>query len=205
MKRITLKEDLMPYPESYLNNWVEGDYSMITSSKAPQYIEDIIIKKAKARPGTRFFGEAYVATTYGKTTKNGWYNSFKWLYADKWYKGEGLEPQFEEPFFDALVKYVGWTKLHTLQRHARDYVETVGLNPQAPDLWLIDKAGKSCFIEVKKGSDRIHEGQLEGLALIKKYLNAKVSIVSLYPEGGRVPKRIDHTDRFTEIYNSIID
>ena len=203
MERISLKEDLMPYTDKLLDEWVEGDYSMITSSKAPQYIEDIIVKKAKARPGTRFFGEAYVARVYGKTTKHGWYNSFKWLYADKWYKRESLEPQFEEPFFVALIKHIGWTKLRTLQRHARDYVETMDINPQAPDLWLIDNEGAFHFIEVKKGSDRIHEGQLEGLAMIKKYLKAKVSIISLYPEGGRVPRQIDHTDRFTEIYASL--
>jgi len=46
------------YPPSLLDAWQKGDYAMLTDSKASTYIKDILIEKAKQRPGKRFFGDA---------------------------------------------------------------------------------------------------------------------------------------------------
>ena len=58
-----MKQDLdiefMPYPEALLEAWRNGDYSMLTNSRASVYIKNILVSKARKRHGgTRFFGEA---------------------------------------------------------------------------------------------------------------------------------------------------
>lgn len=64
-----------------LEAWKTGDYSMLTHSNASDYIKEILIFKAKTRHDRQFFGEAYIASRI--EMKEGWYNSFKWLTADK--------------------------------------------------------------------------------------------------------------------------
>lgn len=186
--------EFMPYPESLLQAWKSGDYSMLTSSNASDYIKRILVHKAKKRPGRRFFGEAFIASRV--EMKEGWYNSFKWLTSDKWITGKGLKPEFEQPFHRALSKYIGTDVLANLQRKAlslycqekdRFLVRKEFKKPVAPDLWIIDKRGRFRFIESKLPHDTIHPHQLAGLALIKKYLKppfqVAVSVVTLYPEG----------------------
>jgi hypothetical protein len=205
MKKLILIEQLLPYPELLMERWVKGDYSMLKSSKASKYLKDILVHKAKKRPSTRFFGEAYVAITLASSMKEGWYNSFKWLTNDKWLTGKNLDAKFERPFYEALMKYIGENKLSKLQNHARSYLQKKQVNSQAPDLWLIDERDRFRFIEVKKGKDKIHDGQLEGLALIKKYLKSQVSIMSLYPDGKPPPQQKDHSSLFSKIYSSLED
>jgi len=62
MNEIELKNEFLPYPESLLEEWKTGDYSVLTHSNASDYIKDILTFKAKARHGRRFFGEAYIAS-----------------------------------------------------------------------------------------------------------------------------------------------
>ncbi len=203
MKHITLKEQLISYPPHILNEWENGNFTLLKSSNAPDFIKNVLVAKAKVRKGTRFFGEAFIASKMSKQMKNGWYSSYKWLIADKWVKGSNLSNNFENQFFQALMKHIGVDMLKILKYQAGLYFEMKKIKPQAPDLWFIDKVNRHHFFEVKKGTDKIHEGQLEGLAILKKYLKASVSIVMLYPDNIKPPKSIDHTHRFYDIYNSI--
>jgi hypothetical protein len=53
-----------------------------------------------------------------------------------------------------------------------------------------------------KLDDDIHGGQLEGLALLKKYTNCRVGIIWLYPEG--LPVEVDdYEEQFSEIYDKL--
>jgi hypothetical protein len=206
MNEIELKNEFLPYPESLLKAWRSGDYSMLTQSNASDYIKDILIFKSKTRQGRRFFGEAYIASRI--EMEEGWYNSFKWLTADKWLSGDGLKTKFEKPFHDALMKHIGADVLTRLQENA------IGLynihkqrlingekykKPVAPDLWLIDKEGNFRFIESKLPGDTIGAHQIAGLALIGKYLKLSapitVSIMHLYPEN------INPENLFSEFYD----
>jgi len=170
---------------------------------ANELLLEFITHKTKVRPGTRFFGEAYVATIMSKEMKHGWYSSYKWLTNDKWLTGKNLKNQFKISFYKALKKHIGINKLKKIQHHSKIYHKKKKIMPQAPDIWFIDKNGKYRFIEVKKGNDKIHDGQIEGLAIIKRYLKGDVAIMNLYPEGSKVPKQIDHTQKFLKIYNSL--
>ena len=165
-----------PYPESFLERWRAGDYSMLTNSQASEYIKKIIVHKAKNRPGRRFFGEAYIASNMEMV--EGWYTSYKWLTAPKWIVGEGLKPGFEKSFYLALMKYIGKDCLISLQEEATKLVRKYK-KPVAPDLWIIDNDGCFNFIESKLPDDFIGKHQLAGLALIEKFVGAvkPVSIV----------------------------
>ena len=206
MNEIELKNEFLPYPETLLEAWKTGDYSMLNRSNASNYIKEILIFKAKTRPGRRFFGEAYIASRI--EMKEGWYNSFKWLTADKWLSGDGLDPKFEKPFHDALIKHIGADVLGRLQeytlsfynKHKEKFMDgNKYKKPVAPDLWLIDKEETFRFIESKLPGDTIKPHQIAGLVLIKKYLNVSfpvsVSIMNLYPEN-IVPEAL-----FSEFYN----
>ena len=103
MNEVELKNEFLAYPESLLEAWKLGDYTMLTHSNASDYIKKILTFKAKNRTGRRFFGEAYIASRI--EMKEGWYNSFKWLTADKWLSGGGLEPKFEKPFSQTNGSY----------------------------------------------------------------------------------------------------
>jgi len=193
MKSSKIQKESMSYPESLFQAWISGDYSMLNSSNASDYIKRIIVHKAKNRPGRRFFGEAFIASRI--EMKEGWYNSFKWLTAEKWITGKGLDPEFERPFHRALMKYIGADRLENLQKKAislykhekdksldaNEYKKAV-----APDLWIINKQGEFRLIESKLPGDIIHPHQLDGLDLIKNHLklNSPVitSIIFLYPD-----------------------
>jgi hypothetical protein len=197
-KKQDLNIEFMPYPESLLEAWKKGDYSILTNSKASDYIKSILISKARKRTGRRLFGEAYIASNTEMV--EGWYNSFKWLTSKKWITGKGLEDKFEKPFHEALMKYIGKEKLIDLQCRAKNLFKNgVKQKPVAPDLWLITKSGKFMFIESKLPGDVINHHQIAGLALIKKYLDAvkpvSVVIVTLYPEN------FDPKSLFSDFYN----
>jgi len=88
----------MSFPPEILKKWRKCDYSLLTSANIPSYIKQIIVQKAKVRPGRRFFGEAFVAVLFSSKIKDGFYCSYKWMTAEKWITGKGLKPVFEKPF-----------------------------------------------------------------------------------------------------------
>ncbi len=111
MNKAVLKEKVMSFPPEILERWRNGDYSLLTSANIPSYIKQIIVYKAKVRPGRRFFGEAFVAVLFSSKIKDGFYNSYKWLTAEKWITGKGLKPEFEKPFYNGMHKYIGTENL----------------------------------------------------------------------------------------------
>ena len=170
-----LNVTLLSYPQALLEEWKRGDHSFLTSSQAPQYIRDILIFKAKKRPGRRFFGEAFIASTIASDTLDGWYGSYKWLTSDKWVTGNNLKPRFEKLFYEALVRRIGPDVISDLQKRAKAYFDMYRSEldyrkPVAPDLCLVNRSGKNIFVESKMEGDQIKPHQLAGLALIKKYL-----------------------------------
>lgn len=61
-----------------------------------------------------------------------------------------------------------------------------------PDIMLFDSEGRTLFLEVKKGADKISEAQLTCLAQIKSVLGADVGIVYLREENQKYrPKRYE--------------
>ncbi len=206
MNEIELTNEVLSYPESLLEAWKSGEYSMLTMSNASDYIKDILIFKSKRRPGRRFFGEAYIASRI--EMKEGWYNSFKWLTADKWLSGDDLDVKFEKLFYNELMKNFGVDVLSRLQQNSNRFYNSHKerfmngkqfQKPVAPDLWLIDREGTFKFIESKLPGDTIGFHQIAGLALISKYLrvsgSVSVSIMHLFPE------TINHGELFSEIYD----
>jgi len=181
----------MSFPPEFLKKWRMGDYSMLTSANIPSYIKQIIVQKAKVRPGRRFFGEAFVAISMSKEIKDGFYCSYKWLTAEKWITGKGLKPEFEIPFYEGLHKYIGTGNLKEIQKRSNKYRESHdGNRPVASDLILIDNKDRLMFLEIKLPRDTIRPNQIPGLAILKSFepLNADVSIISLYPENATPQK-----------------
>jgi hypothetical protein len=138
----------------------------------------------------------------------GWYNSFKWLTSKKWITGDGLEDEFEKPFYEALMKYIGKDILKDLQKRAKRLVEGgANIKPVAPDLWLITKDGQFKFIESKLPGDTINRRQIAGMALIKKYVEIKspvsVILISLYPKGSAKPEGRDYQVEFNQFIKMI--
>jgi hypothetical protein len=172
-----IESEIMYYPEGLLKAWQRADYSFFVESRVSKYIKDILVSKAKRRPGRRFFGEAYIASRV--EMKEGWYSSFKWLTSAKWLTGDGLNSPEEASFFKALMKYLGPKMVQRLQQKAKAYLkETEGgiTKPVAPDLWLIGKDGDFRFIESKMPWDSLRPNQVAGLTLIKKFLKVKVPV-----------------------------
>jgi hypothetical protein len=71
MNKTLLKEEVISFPPAFLKRWRNGDYSLLTSANVPSYIKQIIVQKAKVRPGRRFFGEAFAAVSMSKEIKDG--------------------------------------------------------------------------------------------------------------------------------------
>ncbi len=113
----------MSFPPELLERWRNGDYSLLTSANIPSYIKQIIVQKAKIRPGRRFFGEVFVAVSFSSKIKDGFYNSYKWMTVKKWITGKGLKPEFEKPFYEGLHKYIGTENLKKIQKRSNKYRE----------------------------------------------------------------------------------
>jgi hypothetical protein len=182
-----IKCEVMNYPKSLLKAWERGDYSFLLKSRASAYIKNILVCKAKKRPGRRFFGEAYIASKI--EMRDGYYCSFKWLTASKWITGDCLDSVREGSFHQGLMKYLGPETVLNLQKKAMTYSKGTGresTKPVEPDLLLIAKNGEIRFIESKMPWDTIRPSQLAGLKLIKKYLTVDVpvrtSIINLHAE-----------------------
>lgn len=209
-----LHNEYQPYPELSLERWKNGDYSILTTSQASEYIKKVLVKKAKERPGRRFFGEAFIASQI--TMREGWYNSFKWLTTPKWISGYRLEPEFERSFCNALIKHFGVEMLTNLQNHANTFFENhkselldegKAKKPVAPDLLIINKNDEFKFIESKLPGDTIKPHQIAGLALIRKYLNSSrsidVSVVNLYPQGSNPFKDNEISKEYLRLYQMV--
>ena len=137
----------MSFPPEFLKRWRNCDYSLLTSANIPSYIKQIIVQKAKIRPGRRFFGEAFVAVSFSSKIKDGFYCSYKWMTAEKWITGKGLKPEFEKPFYDGLHKYIGTENLKEIQKRSNKYRESHdGNRPVASDLILIGREQGQVFI-----------------------------------------------------------
>jgi hypothetical protein len=179
----------LSYPPDYLTEWSRKDCRMLTSSKACDYLKDILTAKVFRRGGgRRFFGEAYVAANIKH--RSGYYGSFKWLTNPRFSSDrpfpEGSTRIFQEELRTALWKHFGRRQLEKLRERARDLENTTGVRPVAPDLWLVDRQGNHRFIEVKLPGDRVRPSQLAGMALIKSCLCTKarlsVEVADLQPE-----------------------
>ena len=182
----------MSYPADCLKDWSSKNCRMLASSGASDYLKRILTGKVGRRNGgRRFFGEAYVAAQIDH--RHGYYASFKWLtnsrFCDDRPFPKGPTKEFKEKFRAALLKHFGERQLKRLAKRARDVENATGVQPVAPDLWLIDRHGNHRFIEVKLPGDRIHPEQLKGMALIASCLRANtrltVEIVELRPEDRR--------------------
>lgn len=184
----------MAYCESELEEWEKGNISQLINSNAPLFIKNFIEFKKKPQSSrcksTWYFGESYVASKLADFTKEGWYSSFKWLYAAKWLTGN-TNNRFEATFYkEALTKYIG-DKLPKLY-NASNKVNGFPNQPATPDLWLVDNRGQHHFIEVKTWrwdyvndkwkTDTPKKEQLAALALIQFFLHFKVYIILLYPK-----------------------
>ena len=187
-----LHVESLSFPESLLDQWKRGDYSLVRQLPARSFLRRILTEKIRNRSklGRRFFGETYLATHV--KPENGWYGSFKWL--SSWPATDGSP--YATEYRAALKKFfpsVSGISLHGMA--LREHLE--GKKPMPPDLWLVVD-GAHRFIEVKLPGDLIRPSQIAGLALIATWLSSShpvsVWIYNLYSEGGKpkvVPARVD--------------
>lgn len=185
-----IPQEAWPYPPAVLKKWKSGDLSLLEG--LPDFLSNFFSQKAASRPGRRFFGEAWVIKKLLHEADRPWFNSFKWLTAKAWRTGKfSPEQRIESLFCHDLVECLGKDRLRLAQENAAEYCRRHPdrTKPHPPDVVLLNKAPKkSKFIEVKLPGDSLHDGQLEGLTIISQCLLAEVSIVWLYPEGGKRPE-----------------
>jgi hypothetical protein len=83
----------------------------------------------------------------------------------------------------------------------------IDIKPSSPDVWLIWEYPNSWFIETKDLNKKCRKGQLEGLAIIAKYLKCKVSIFRLYSEKEEPMSSLVECDKekFQRIFQSLDD
>jgi hypothetical protein len=182
-----LQISTLTYPDRSLEAWRKGRHSLLKRSGASRFIKDILCHKAGKRPGTRFFGEAFVSANTDHT--DGWYGSFKWLTTPQ-RAGKRSDHDFAGLFAQALEKHFG--DLSVLRDRAARCAAVLGERPVAPDLWLIAD-GRHHFLEVKLPWDSVANRQLAGLALIARHLASElpvsVGIARLVPKNR--PSSID--------------
>lgn len=183
-----LKIKAVRFSEVDLRAWRNGDYSMVEDCAPP--LRRILRKKAQARPGRRFFGEANVAA--GARYQEGWYGSFKWLTSQKWSGDQQLRSRYQEEFREALRRH--FPELRQFQQVvAASTRKFSGRKPVGPDLWLTTSR-EHRFIEVKLPGDRLGQHQLLGLALIATFLpsdrSKSVEVVNLF--NGEKPAGSEH-------------
>ena len=203
MENEILDIQFMPYLSSDLDKWINGDYSFI-----PENITDLDRMRVQEKAGersNRYFGECIVLKKYSNQfIKARYTHSFHWLYNDSWYDGNP-KGQLQQEFNFDLEDYFPASKLWIVQSKAREYIKKYQIKPSSPDVWLIAEYPNSWFIEVKKLNEKCKEGQLEGLAIIAKYLKCKVSVFRLYSENEEPKSRLVESDKkeFQKIYQSL--
>ena len=203
MKNEILDIQFMPYLSSDLDKWMNGDYSFI-----PENVTDLDRMRVEEKAGernNRYFGECIVLKKYSNQfIKARYTHSFHWLYNDSWYDGNP-KGQLQQEFNFDLEDYFPVSKLWIAQSKAREYIKKYQIKPSSPDVWLIAEYPNSWFIEVKKLNEERRKGQLDGLAIIAKYLKCKVSVFRLYSENEEPKSRLVESDKkeFQEIYQSL--
>jgi hypothetical protein len=191
----TLQVRLERLDETEQQRWRHGDRSLLAGCSAP--LKQILKRKACARPGTRFFGEAYVSAMSGG---NGWYGSFKWLTSPKWCGERKLADSYQAEFRAALLQH--FPRLSEFQEMVRASTRAgCERSPVGPDLWLIEE-DRHRFIEVKRPGDSVAAHQLLGLALIATLLRGdrpiSVEVVGLY-SGASAPNVNELHTRFQRL------
>lgn len=197
-----------PYSVHEYHEWISGS-SAIVNSILPDHLRDFFLDKHVER-SNRFFGEAIVLREMSMHRSGYlWYNSFQWL---TWKDLSKVSGRVQKTFLQHLSEVLKG-KVNEIRDATKKYVIQSGIEPKVSDISLLNKGKQSYFFEVKlplkpdsknssKLDDDIHEGQLEGLALLKKHLNCSVGIIWLYPEGMTFD-RPDYEDQFMDIYNSL--
>lgn len=213
MGRLIFIQEKWPYSADEYYKWTSGD-SSIVEHILPGYLRDFFLDKHNERPN-RFFGEAIVLREMNRHC-NGylWYNAFQWLTADKWNSLAGLSKKVEKAFLQHLYDTLKEKKVSQIRSAALNYmIKHPGIEPRVPDISLLNRSRQLQFLEVKLPQkpdskrksileDDIHDGQLEALALLKKYTNCRVGIIWLHPEGVSL-NMPDYRKRFLEIYDGL--
>jgi hypothetical protein len=176
------------FSEVSLGAWKRGDYSLVKD--CPRLLKRVLRKKARARPGRRFFGEAHVAAA--ERYQERWYGSLKWLTSAKWSGEHAVADQYQTRFREALQRH--FPELKKFQKVAAASAHKLrGRRPVGPDLSLTT-LDKHRFIEVKLPGDRLGRHQLLGLALIAMFVQSdrpvSVEIVNLF--SGAKPTASEH-------------
>jgi hypothetical protein len=203
MKNEILDVQYLPYLSSDFDKWKNKDFSFI-----PDNVTDLdrsrVQEKASIR-NNRYFGECIVLREFSdKFIKSRYSHSYQWLYRDSWCLNEP-SGKLQNEFYHDLFDYFPENKVQKAQSQAREYIKKYGIKPSSPDVWLIAEYPNSWFIEVKKLNEERRKGQLEGLAIIAKYLKCKVSIYRLYSETEEPQSRLVDSNKkeFQEIYQSL--
>jgi hypothetical protein len=206
---IELTISTLAYPAESLAAWRRGP-DMLEAARVDEDLVNILTNKRKARPGVRFFGEAFVATKLRHT--KAFYGSFQWLTTSRFLEDAPFPPSptatFKEKYRRALHDYFG-SQLATIQENAERLRDRTGVKPAAPDLWLVVQRNRHRFIEVKLPHDSVRDNQLAGLAVIAVSLarakdSVSVELIELYAEGkGRPPKNTASAERFRHFRREI--
>jgi hypothetical protein len=137
------------FSSAELRAWEGGNYSLVKD--CPASLKRVLRRKARTRPGRRFFGEACVAAA--DRYREGWYGSFKWLTSPAWCGDRRLQDGYQTKFRAALKRH--FPNLREFQQSAVASMPRIcGRKPVGPDLWLTTDR-KHQFIEVKLPGDRV--------------------------------------------------
>ena len=217
MTAIELKEELLPYPENDLEEWIKSEPHMIRTilpkklSSIKESLED------RKKHGSRYFAEANVARMWEPNVTNGWYGSYSWLGSSRWSKedfrpsGEQWQKKHKKEFHNALKSFITLEVIRELQEVAAALSKKIHMKVRkGPDLFFITKDGRLEFVEAKH-EDTVKDHQIASLALLKRCLNASVRIVRVYPvdltatavDQGNFVKVNDYTDKFAEYYRAL--
>jgi hypothetical protein len=206
---IELTTTTLAYPAESLAAWQRGP-DMLDAARIDEDLVTILSNKRKARPGVRFFGEAFVATKLRHT--KALYGSFQWLTTSRFLEDTPFRPSptaaFKEKYRRALHDYFG-SQLATLHENAKRLRDRTGVKPATPDLWLVVPRNRHRFIEVKLPHDSVRDNQLAGLAVIGVSLarakdSVSVELIDLFAEGkGPPPKHTASAERFRHFRREI--
>lgn len=200
MTQENLDVQYLPYSESDFDKWKNGDYSFIPDNVTN--LDRMEVQEKASKRNSRYFGECIVLREFSdQFIKARYSHSYHWLYGNSWYQNEP-SGKLQKEFYNDLFDYFPEDKVRKAQLKAREYSKKYGIKPSSPDVWLIAEYPNSWFIEVKKLNENCKVGQLEGFAIITKYLNCKVSIYRLYSENEKPKSRLAEYDkkRFQQIY-----
>jgi hypothetical protein len=174
----------------------------------PFYNRQEIIKKAKERPN-RYFRECCVLRESSSVYNKGYYtHSIHLFYSKTWQKdGCSFKKDFQIEMFNDFhnKKYFPPEILKEAQERflKSEYLKKKKIFPKLPDVWLVNNYPSSLFVEVKGFSEPLQEGQKEGLAIIKKYLNSDVCIARVFSEKEGNQELMFQDVDITEIHNKI--